>query len=700
MKAITLFSGVGVDEFYLKDCGIDVVLANEIISARAEAYKQLHENQNVVCDDICKDEVKALISDFAIQNNVDLIIATPPCQGLSWAGANKNLEALLTDKRNFLVLNAIDIIDKVLPSYVLIENVPRFEEMLFPYDGQLVSLEKLLRTKYEDSYNIDVRVLNAADFGVPQYRQRIVFRMWKKELNWELPNAENHVSLRDAIGDLPSIEAGETTPIKNHFARNHPDNHLLCMRHTPTGKSAYDNAEYYPRKANGEMIKGFKNTFKRMSWDKPAPTVTMRNDIISSQENVHPGRLMPDGTYSDARVLTLRELLIVSSMPADVDIPKNLTETSFRQIVGEGIPPLMLSKILNGIAQKRIKAMSMFSGGGIAETYFEEVGIDVLVANELRPERAQFYRENHPNTKMICGDITNDEVFTNLITEAKKADIEFLIATPPCQGMSTLGLKQYDTDERNILFFYVIKAMDILKPNYLFIENVPKFLQLKYQYNGKLCDVIEILSERYKDEYVVDYRVLNAMNYAVPQSRPRLIIKMYKKNLTWDWPDEEPIITLREAIGDLPSLESGESSDIKWHNALTHNAMHVEVLRHTPEGKSAMANEEYYPKKKDGSRVKGFHNTYKRMKWDEPAPARTTNSAMISGHNNVHPGRLLPDGTWSDARVLTLRELIIVSSLPLSWNIPEQYKETFIREIIGEAIPPMLSKKIVEKILR
>ena len=54
MKAITLFSGVGVDEFYLKDCGIDVVLANEIISARAEAYKQLHENQNVVCDDICK----------------------------------------------------------------------------------------------------------------------------------------------------------------------------------------------------------------------------------------------------------------------------------------------------------------------------------------------------------------------------------------------------------------------------------------------------------------------------------------------------------------------------------------------------------------------------------------------------------------------------------------------------------------------
>ncbi len=700
MKAITLFSGAGIDEFYLKDCGIDVILANEIISARAEAYKQLHENQNVICDDICKSEVKDSIASFAIENNVDLIIATPPCQGLSWAGANKNLEALLGDKRNFLVLNAIDIIDRVMPNYVLIENVPRFAEMLFPYEGMLVSLKSLLQSKYGEDYNLDVQVLNAADYGVPQYRQRIVFRMWKKGLTWELPQPEEHVSLRDAIGNLPSIESGESTDIKNHFARKHPDNHVMCMRHTPTGKTAYDNEVHFPKKADGEMIKGFKNTFKRMSWDKPAPTVTMRNDIISSQENVHPGRLLDDGTYSDARVLSLRELLIVSSMPADVDIPNNLTETSFRQIVGEGIPPLMLSKILSGISQKRIKAMSMFSGGGIAETYFEEIGIDVLVANELRSERAQFYKENHPNTKMICGDITKDEIFDSLIAEAKKDNIEFLIATPPCQGMSTLGLKQYDTDERNILFFYVIKAMDILKPNYLFIENVPKFLQLKYHYNNKLCDVIEILSERYKDEYVVDFKVLNAMNYGVPQSRPRLIIKMHKKNLTWEWPDEEPIITLREAIGDLPSLESGEKSDIKWHNALVHNAMQIEALSHTPEGKSAMANEVYYPKKKDGTKVKGFHNTYKRMKWDEPAPARTTNSALISGHNNVHPGRLRPDGTWSDARVLTLRELIIVSSLPLSWNIPEQYKETFIREIIGEAIPPMLSKRIVEKILR
>lgn len=347
---------------------------------------------------------------------------------------------------------------------------------------------------------------------------------------------------------------------------------------------------------------------------------------------------------------------------------------------------------------KRIKALSMFSGGGIAETYFEEAGIDVVVANELIEERANFYRANHPKTKMVCGDITDKLIYNKVINLAKEEQVKFLIATPPCQGMSTLGLKQYYTDSRNSLFYYALNAIDELLPDFILFENVPKFLQLKYMDGDDVLNVVEILEKHYSDKYNIKHQILNAMYYGVPQSRPRIIIKMFKKEKVWPWPEQEPIITLRQAIGKLPSLESGQDSGIKWHKALKHSAMQIEALRHTPEGKSAMTNEQFYPKKKDGSRVKGFHNTYKRMKWDEPAPARTTNSALISGHNNVHPGRLLPDGTWSDARVLTLRELIIVSSLPLDWNIPEGYKETFIREIIGEAIPPILCKKIVEQI--
>jgi DNA (cytosine-5)-methyltransferase 1 len=111
-----------------------------------------------------------------------------------------------------------------------------------------------------------------------------------------------------------------------------------------------------------------------------------------------------------------------------------------------------------------------------------------------------------------------------------------------------------------------------------------------------------------------------------------------------------------------------------------------------------MKNPIHFPKKINGDKVKGFHNTYKRMKWNSPCPARATNNGLISGHNNVHPGRQLSDGTWSDPRVLTLLETFIVSSLPENWDFPKKTKESLIRLLIGEAIPPLLLKKIILEI--
>ena len=88
---------------------------------------------------------------------------------------------------------------------------------------------------------------------------------------------------------------------------------------------------------------------------------------------------------------------------------------------------------------RKINALSLFSGGGIAEIYFEEIGIHVAVANELLPERAEFYKYTHPQTTMICGNIANKEIYNDVISISKKENIKFILATPPCQGMSTLG---------------------------------------------------------------------------------------------------------------------------------------------------------------------------------------------------------------------------------------------------------------------
>ena len=349
IKAASLFSGAGIGEFYLKAIGIDVLIANEIVKSRANTHALLYPDCLMINADITEKQTQHKIIKECKKKHINMIIATPPCQGLSSAGSNRTEESLYDDPRNFLILSAINIVDEIMPDYFIVENVSRFQQMLFPYNGKLVGLQDLLEYKYSSIYNISCDILNAADYGVPQTRLRIVYRMWKKNLQWKLPQKETPITLQDAIGDLPPLEAGESSSIKNHFARKHPRNQIECMMHTPTGQSAFKNDVYYPKKTDGSRIKGYGNTYKRMRWDSPAPTITMRNEIISSQENVHPGRKINDDTWSDARVLTLRELLIVSSLPADLNQPSNISETAFRQLIGEGIPPLMMKKIMKGI---------------------------------------------------------------------------------------------------------------------------------------------------------------------------------------------------------------------------------------------------------------------------------------------------------------------------------------------------------------
>ncbi|MBR0467138.1 MAG: DNA cytosine methyltransferase [Clostridia bacterium] len=350
----------------------------------------------------------------------------------------------------------------------------------------------------------------------------------------------------------------------------------------------------------------------------------------------------------------------------------------------------------------KIKAISVFSSAGIGELLLKNTNVEVVAANELLPKRAECYSHFYPNTDMYCGDITLEETQDYMVSAAQKSGAKMLIATPPCQGLSTLGKNKkqihYEKDKRNYLILSALNIIDRCDFDYVLIENVPTFLEMYFPYENDYFKLEEILNKKYSSKYKIEARVLNAKDYGICQSRPRAIIKMYKPDKKWSWPSEENEITLREAIGYLPSLESGESSDIPWHFAKKHNERAVLALKHTPTGKSAIANEVYYPKKEDGTRIKGFHNTFKRMDWDQPCPTRTTFSGSMSSHNNVHPGRLLPDGTYSDARVLTLLETFIVSSIPEDIDFPKDSTDTFIRTVIGESIPPKLMMKVIEKI--
>ena len=345
-----------------------------------------------------------------------------------------------------------------------------------------------------------------------------------------------------------------------------------------------------------------------------------------------------------------------------------------------------------------MKALSLFAGGGIGETYLHDIGIETVVANELLPARAEIYKYRFPNTDMVIGDIKKNK--EELIKKGKEHEIDILIATPPCQGMSNLGKRDYDCDERNFLIFDVFDILDKILPSYVFIENVPKFLKMYYPYHGDIMLLTDILHKKYGDTYEIKYGVYNAADYGVPQTRKRAIVRMFKKGLTWDDPATQKHKTLRDAIGHLPSIESGEDSGIKYHVGPKHSAKHIETIKHTATGKSAFDNPVYYPKRNDGERVSGYHNTYRRLEWDIPCPTRTMNSNAISGSNNCHPGRLLPDGTYSDARVLSLLELFIVTSLPEDIKFPPTASEKLLREIVGEGVPPLLSKAFLEMLTK
>lgn len=351
-KGLSLFSSAGVAELNLGEY-VDFAVANELLPVRAKVHEFWHPHAKMLCGDITQSEIKSSIVDSALESKVDFVLATPPCQGVSLIGKNKRNEQFLEDPRNFLIFHALEVIDRISPKVVVIENVDRFIKMYFPYKDGYYNIESILKDKYNGIYDVNVQVYNSADYGVPQARKRVIIVMCNKEYVFKEPvKIEKHITVREAIGHLPSLESGQTSDLKHHNAREHTADHIHFMKHTPTGKSAFQNPVHFPKKADGTRITGYPYTYKRIDWDKPAPTITMRSDTVSATHTVHPGRLLPDGTYSDARVLTLRELFILSSVNPDIELPEFASQSQIRYIIGEAVPPLLMEAICKNIKKK------------------------------------------------------------------------------------------------------------------------------------------------------------------------------------------------------------------------------------------------------------------------------------------------------------------------------------------------------------
>lgn len=374
----------------------------------------------------------------------------------------------------------------------------------------------------------------------------------------------------------------------------------------------------------------------------------------------------------------------------------------------------------------KLRGVSLFANVGIAEAYLDSIGVDMKVANEFIPQRAHFYQDVYTKTHMICGDIKDDNIRTQIVEEAIERNVNFVMATPPCQGMSMAG-NRFEFDIRNELIYYAVDVIKRVNPEYALIENVPTILKTKIAVDGEIMLIPDYLKKELGENYIFNKESLvKAMDYAIPQMRERNIFLLVRKdkNVKWEFPPKERIVTLEEAIGSLPSLDPllREGLDFTlqkfpdyekkqekaaaispWHKPPKHSWKQVEWMMHTPSGKSAIYNKVYYPQKENGVHIVAHHNHYRRMAWEKPSRTITQNNGVISSLACVHPGRpYIKDGEvlYSDPRVLTIYEILIVSSLPLDWPIPMWANESLIRKVIGEGIPSKLIKVIVEQLIK
>lgn len=273
----------------------------------------------------------------------------------------------------------------------------------------------------------------------------------------------------------------------------------------------------------------------------------------------------------------------------------------------------------------KLNAISLFSSSGIGDLGLHANNIDTVIACELLKERMNLFQTNNPNTKCFCGDIWKLENDIVNYYENKYKENPFLIlATPPCQGMSSNGMGKMLSDyrkglrpkfdERNRLIIPAIHIIKRLQPEWVIFENVSNMGNtLIYDENDELINIIDYINRELGEIYVGEPKVIDCADYGVPEHRVRLLTvlsktikgKEYFKKYNTFLPEPtnsengnlftKPWVTLREAIGNLPELRAEKGKNIDKNNSLHKvpvlDEKKIWWLDNTPEGNTAFNNQ-------------------------------------------------------------------------------------------------------------
>ena len=376
--------------------------------------------------------------------------------------------------------------------------------------------------------------------------------------------------------------------------------------------------------------------------------------------------------------------------------------------------------------ERPLTYISLFSSAGVGCFGFQQNGFHCIATNELLEKRLKIQRYNKKcpyDTGYVVGDISDKDVKSKIFKELdfwkqkhKLQELDVVLATPPCQGMSVANHKKKNERQRNSLVVESIKITKETLPKFFIFENVRTFLSTTCtDTDGIDKPIKEAINLNLGGYYNILYKIINFKNYGANSSRNRTLVIGVRKDVQnvspFDiFPKKRKPQTLRQLIGDLPKLKKmGEISKDIYHSYREFDPQMLPWIKNLKEGQSAFENTD---KKKIPHRVVNrkviFNKSkngdkYARWYWDKEGPCIHTRNDILASQNTIHP---------QDNRVFSIRELMLMMTIPekFEWSstkykalnkLTKSEKKDFlkkeelnIRHCIGEAVPTTVINKM------
>ena len=327
----------------------------------------------------------------------------------------------------------------------------------------------------------------------------------------------------------------------------------------------------------------------------------------------------------------------------------------------------------------KIEAVDLFCGIGGLTHGLINAGINVLAGLDNDKSCAASY-ENNNKSKFITADIAEYD-FNDMKSLYSRDSTRILVGCAPCQPFSSHSFKSKnkESDERWGLIDYFLKAVDVLEPDIISMENVRGITRTDI-----FKDFVEALRQR---DYHIDYKIVYCPEYGIPQNRSRLVLlgsKLGQINVPEKTHEKKDYVNIRDIIKDLPALKAGdicESDPV--HRVPKLSPLNIKRIKQSkPRGSWKDWDETLLPDCYRRQSGQTYTSVYGRMAWDEPSSTITTQFFCYGSGRFGHP---------TQDRALSMREGALLQTFPMDYDFGEITSTVTLGRQIGNAVPPDLA---------